>query len=339
MIKLIVKARKYPKYLRQLEALLRRLPHSHPKYEKMKENYAKRTAGYKGEQSIDYSLSFLDEQKYFILHDVRLFDGTHYFQIDTLIFCKQFILILEVKNISGTLFFDTDFNQLIRILDDRREAFPDPLLQMKRQAIQLKKWLRISKFRNKDIPIESLVILSSPRTIIETSPHNHLIYNKVIHSAKLPFAVSQLENLSHVNFFTEKQLFQLSELFVENHTPLQIDILTQYEMSKDDLIKGVFCTNCHFISKDAHLYALEDYFLLIDCTITNKQARDFLKIPSTKLANRILTSSNLNSKGINKGKIYFQKDDSTTNPQYQIHNYYQYFHTKCKLTLPREQIR
>lgn len=324
---MIVKARKYPKYLKQLEALQRRLFLSHPKYERIKENYAKRTAGYKGEQSIDYSLSFLDDQKYHILHDVRLFDGTHYFQIDTLILSRQYILILEVKNISGTLFFDTDFNQLIRIQDDKREAFPDPLLQMKRQSIQLRKWLRLSTFRNKDIPIESLVILSSSRTIIETSPHNQLIYNKVIHCAKLPFTVSLLEKSYKVNFLTDKQLFQLSHQVIDQHIPLQSDILTQFKISKEDLIKGVICSNCHwyplqlkkgkwsctkchFISKDAHLPALDDYFLLIDSTITNKQIRDFLLVPTTKLANRILTSSNLHSKGINKGRMYFLKDDS-----------------------------
>ncbi|WP_367888742.1 nuclease-related domain-containing protein [Alteribacillus bidgolensis] len=63
----------------------------------MEKDAAKWFAGYKGEQSIDYPLTFLPSNKFYIRHGLRLFDGSHYFQIDTLILSWDFFLILEVK--------------------------------------------------------------------------------------------------------------------------------------------------------------------------------------------------------------------------------------------------
>ncbi|HZG72957.1 MAG TPA: nuclease-related domain-containing protein [Chondromyces sp.] len=100
---MIIKERKKSIYLRQLEALVRRVPRGHGKREEILLMAKKAGKGYRGEQAIDYPLSFLSEDKYFILHDVRLLGGHHYFQLDTLILSEYFIVILEVKNISGIL--------------------------------------------------------------------------------------------------------------------------------------------------------------------------------------------------------------------------------------------
>ena len=59
---MIVKERKLPVYLLQLEALLRRLPAHHPKRNVVVESLAKFMAGYKGEQAIEYPLSFYPKQ-------------------------------------------------------------------------------------------------------------------------------------------------------------------------------------------------------------------------------------------------------------------------------------
>jgi hypothetical protein len=64
------------------------------------------------------------------------------------------------------------------------------------------------------------------------------------------------------------------------------------------------CQTCTFVSKAAHLSALKDYSLLIDSTITNQILRDFLNIQSASLANKLLFSMSLESKGKNKGKIH-----------------------------------
>ncbi|XQY92861.1 nuclease-related domain-containing protein [Metabacillus sp. HB246100] len=318
---MIAKPRTYPKHLKALEALQARISHDHPVYERVKENIAKRAAGYRGEQGIDYYLSFLDENKYTILHDVRLFDGTHFFQIDTLILSKKFILILEVKNIAGTLTFDQTFHQLIRQLDEKVEGFADPILQIQRQTLQLRKWLATHSAW-KHIPIKSLVIISTPRTIVKSINSMKEISELVIHTAKLPFRVAELEHSFSKNILSEKQRHQLTTTLLKHHLPKDSDILSQYGLSQEEIIKGVFCPACSFIpiqyyrgkwlcphcdhnSKHAHKKALEEYSLIFSLVITNSELRNFLLVPSTMAANRLFHSLNLSFEGKNKARKYF----------------------------------
>ncbi|MDM5225400.1 nuclease-related domain-containing protein [Cytobacillus sp. NJ13] len=75
-------------------------------------------------------------------------------------------MILEVKNWNGTIIFEPEFHQLIRIHNEKEEAFHDPISQAEHQSRQLKKWLAANAFL--DIPIEFAVIISSPSTIIKS---------------------------------------------------------------------------------------------------------------------------------------------------------------------------
>ncbi|MBJ7995160.1 nuclease-related domain-containing protein [Bacillus mycoides] len=313
---MIVKERKMPMHLLQLEALLRRLPIHHPKRSMVAENLAKFMAGYKGEQAIEYPLSFLPEAEYSILHDIRLFDQKHYFQIDTIVVSSYFLLFLEIKNIIGTLIFDAKFNQLIRISDDAsEEGFPDPLLQLKRQEMQLRKWLSLHGLHN--LPIESLVVISSPRTIIKTS--DKILLSKVIHSANLPNRIKQIKNQ-----YKEKSLGNINGLIdqiMNEHSPQRQNILAQYKIKKVELLKGVQCeecftmamlkekqgwrcSNCNSVSKHAHLRALQDYTLLFEMITTNRKLKDFLNMQSSSAVKRLLQTMNIPHTGENKGRIY-----------------------------------
>lgn len=315
---MIVKERKIPIYLQQLEALFRRVPADHPKRNAISETLAKHKAGYKGEQAIDYPLSFLPDKEYSILHDIRLFDQGHYFQMDTLLLSSRFILLLEIKNITGTLLFDSEFNQLIRISEQKSEGFPDPILQMKRQERQLQKWLHLYGFST--LPIESFVVISMPRTIIKASSHDQDFSQKVIHSANLPNRIEDLKRM-HVEILSSKDIQELTLQMTTNHSPLHRNILEQYQVTKRELLKGVHCPacshlpmvktmkgwhclNCNGISKFAHEDALQDYALLIGTTATNGELKEFLHITSSSIIKRLVHVMNLPYKGEKKGRKY-----------------------------------
>ncbi|ENQ3105880.1 Nuclease-related domain-containing protein [Bacillus sp. 491mf] len=315
---MIVKERKIPIYLRQLEALFRRVPVDHPKRNAISKNLAKHKAGYKGEQAIDYPLSFLPNKEYSILHDIRLFDQDHYFQMDTLILSSRFILLLEIKNIAGTLLFDSEFSQLIRISEQKSEGFPDPILQMKRQERQLQKWLHLYGFLA--LPIESFVVISTPRTIIKTSSHDQDFSKNVIHSANLPNKIEDLERM-HVEILSSKDIQELALQMMMNHSPLQRNVLEQYHVTKHELLKGVHCPvcsylptmkvkngwhclNCNSVSKFAHKDALQDYALLLGTTVTNQGLKEFLHITSSSVIKRLVHAMNLPYKGEKKGRKY-----------------------------------
>ncbi|MFJ7977691.1 nuclease-related domain-containing protein [Peribacillus sp. NPDC096379] len=109
---MIIKKRSTPLYLPKLQALNRRLSPDHPKKGEVQAELARKTAGHKGEQSLDYHLSFLPDTDCLILHDLRIMGKHHHFQLDPLILTLTFFLIIDAKNYSGTLSFDPSFKKM-----------------------------------------------------------------------------------------------------------------------------------------------------------------------------------------------------------------------------------
>ena len=316
---MIIKKREIPLSILKLQALLRRLPKTHPKVPLLQENLAKRQSGYNGEKALDYPLSFLSEKDYYILHDLRLKDSGHYFQMDTLILNSNFLVIVEVKNISGTVYFDPVFHQLIRTKDGEETAFKDPISQLKRQELHLKNWL--AKNDLPTLPILSLVVISNEKTIIRTADNYKDATEKVLHADHLPNKLQQFEKMYQVKRLTGKQIKKACRSLKKADEPLQLSYLEQYDITYDELVKGVFCPSCQSHpmirvygswncpscgnkDKDAHILALQDYILLVGTTITNRKLRDFLMIHSPNLATRLLQMLNLPSEGSTRDRIY-----------------------------------
>ncbi|MEH7347838.1 nuclease-related domain-containing protein [Gottfriedia acidiceleris] len=318
---MILKERTVPLVIKKLEALLRRLPSDHPQWSRIEEDLFKYKAGYQGEKSLDYHLSFFPKERSFILHDVRLVDDVkHFFQIDTIIITPRVLIIIEVKNLIGTLYFDQHFNQLIRSIDGKEESFTNPIVQVERQKRQLLQWLRKHNFIN--LSVIPYVVVSSPKTIIKASSNQSEIAKKVFHSELLYKKVEELELKFKTDFYTHKEIRRLAKLLIKQHQLLDQNILDKYNIGTNELLTGVICMNCHQfsmvrdkgnwicknclqVSKLAHISALVDYFLLIGNSINNKQVRDFLHIPSIYNASRLLRKLNLPSSGTKKDKIHY----------------------------------
>ncbi|MDZ5474043.1 nuclease-related domain-containing protein [Bacillus sp. 31A1R] len=315
---MIVKPREMPIYLQKLEALYKRVPKTLPEYPHIKDKYNRAMAGYKGECSIDYPLSFLPKKTYYILHDLRLPVKNRYFQTDTMLISQKFIVIIEIKNMAGKIVFDTDFHQLVRYKDDTEKAFSDPIIQTSNQQKRLKVWLELNKVPIS--PIVALVVISNPNTTIDSTDRKHLP-QKVIHRDYLPTKIEELEKSFQKTIFTEKEIKSIIRQLKKQHTPKNPAILEEFKLTKDQLIKGIQCEKCSFIplqrannkwicpqctstTKDGHLAALKDYQLLINSSITNSELRDFLQNDSANLARRILSSMNLPYTGTNKGRVY-----------------------------------
>ncbi|MFK2825576.1 nuclease-related domain-containing protein [Bacillus sp. B190/17] len=317
---MIVKKRTIPLKIQKLEALWGRLPESHPKRPDIQGELEKSWAGYRGEEALDYHLSFLDDRQHMIFHGLRLL-GTngHFFQIDTLILCTNMAIILESKNITGTLFFDQSFHQLIRSREDREDVFSDPILQIRRQQHQLQNWLTSQNIPK--LPIHPLVVISFPSTKITTDPEHKEVFQKVIHAAAIPYKVDQLHQLHQTNVLTIKQLKKAASQLIKHHVPHHPDVLKQFQISQSQLLKGVQCSVCQHIpmkrmkgkwyclqcrrySSDDHIGALTDYALLHSSTITNKQFREYLQIDSRSIATRLLRALKLPHYGNQKNRTY-----------------------------------
>ncbi|WP_062237350.1 nuclease-related domain-containing protein [Fictibacillus sp. FJAT-27399] len=318
---MIVKERKVPITVRKLEALLRRLPPDHRKRPDISDQLARRMAGYRGELAIDYHLGYLLKKDYLIFNDLRLTDGERFFQIDTLILSPHYFLILEVKNISGTLVFDHNYKQLIRVSGEKEEGFADPVLQAERHRVQLQDWLSAQKLPQ--VPIEMLVVMSNPNTVIKNTLLNldPSTSKRVIHGANLLLKIKMYEKMHVKEQLNPQQLKKLSRKLVNSHTPSDPQILQQFQISKVEILTGVecpecsalpmvrlhakwVCTQCGSFSKDAHFAAITEYKLLIGLSISNCELKNFLHLPSVFVSSRMLHSMNLHYSGSYRNRIY-----------------------------------
>jgi hypothetical protein len=136
--------------------------------------------------------------------------------------------------------------------------------------------------------------------------------------------IEVLEEKYNQNILDHKKIIRLKKLILQNHTPERADFLKKFGIANSVIIYGVicpiclaipmqysrskwYCKECQYISKDAHLQAINDYFLLIKPTFTNSELRKFLNIPSMKITRKLIAKLNLPHSGKNKGRIYFQK--------------------------------
>ncbi|MFE1245933.1 nuclease-related domain-containing protein [Fictibacillus sp. NPDC058756] len=316
---MLVKDRSKSLRIKKLEVFQRRLIQNHPKLLTIADELGGRLAGHHGEQSNDYFLKPFLSKGYTVLHDLRLAAHDSFFQIDTLLISTRYILILEVKYITGTLHFD-HLNQVIRVRDDgSEEAFQNPIYQVKRQRSHLTDWL--SRNRVPNLPIHSFVVMSNPRTIIKSLPSHKEVLQYVTHSPYLQERIQVFDKMYSVEKLTKKEITKLSKLLVRQHTPDNPDLLKRYQIEEKDIIKVVYCTKCFympvvrkygawFCSKcslkyvSLHLPTLEDYALLYGTSISNKEACDFLQISSRHVATRIFSSMNLPYTGSGKGRRY-----------------------------------
>jgi hypothetical protein len=320
---LAVKEREFPVRINQNKALIRRLRKNHEVLPRVESDLKKIAAGYKGEKTVDYHLGFLEDKKYSIFHNVRLQVGSQYFQIDTLLITTCYIVIIEVKNLAGIIRIDPQIRQCTRILGDNQEGFIDPVSQVEKLTLLFKKWLSKHGFTISNI--EFLVVISNPQTTIDFTmkPALHSPYTKVIHSQNILHFVTTLNNKYKQEVMTSKDLLKIKRLIYKQHSVQTSNILDIYGLTKDEIITGVQCENCNagpltrisnhwtcykcsFKLKNAHLQAIDDYFLLMSDQITNSNLRKFLHISSRHTATYILKSLNLRSSGSGKGIYYFK---------------------------------
>ncbi|WP_243357417.1 nuclease-related domain-containing protein [Bacillus litorisediminis] len=318
---MIEKYRTVPEQLVKEIVLSQRISPNHHLQSTLKSSINIGKAGYKGEKEVDYYLELLPHDKFRIFQGLRLPRDDYYFQMDNLLLKSQLILIIEVKNIDGTLFFDQEHNQFYRINRHTKEKqkMKDPFKQVKRHRKQLFQWMAKHGFPT--VPIEYLVVNTNEDTLFESNGGQHDTFERIIHSEYLLEKVQQLEQKYRKEFLTEKDLKKMTKQLLKEDSPLTFNVKQYYNFDEADLIKGVRCPQCNAIpmtwqkrawecmkckhrSKNAHISSLRDYFLLVSPIITNPKCREFLKCDKTDTIRYLLKSMNLQTTGKKKGFQY-----------------------------------
>ncbi|MBY6036599.1 NERD domain-containing protein [Fictibacillus nanhaiensis] len=289
--------------------------------EKLEEHLAKHLAGLNGEKSLEYFYRYLPQDVQFI-HNIRILHMNFYFQMDTLIITSKFIILLEIKNYAGHLYFDDKYGQLIRKFNDKEDIFDDPIEQVKRQSFHLSKILNQHKIP--EVPIETLVVLTNPRTYI----HSSQTISTIVKSSRIQQKFQEFDQKYKKEVLTLKEKKRIHRILMKLHEPYNPDILEYYGIDKSELITGVLCSECHtrmerisanwqcikckHTSKNAHIRALMDYALLISTDITNKECKEFLHLSSSMQAYHILHSLNLPYTGASRRSRTYHLDSLIT---------------------------
>ncbi|MBP1948873.1 nuclease-related domain-containing protein [Virgibacillus litoralis] len=316
---MIIKPHEKNIYSLKLEALGRRTDEYHRDKRNIQDEIVKTKSGIKGEHAVSYPLSFLTPEDYLILHNLRVPSLQSHFEVDTLIPSRKFFLLVEVKNWYGTLYFDGE-NQVIRVGDDgKEEGLPNPIPQVKLQRYRLQLWLNQQNFPQ--IPLLYFVVFSSPSTIIKPLFPGNPIPKEVIHSNLLFHRIKELNRQYRDPIIEMNMLQQISSKLLAVHAPYDNNVLKKFNVDRSELIKGVFCQqclsvpmerlnrkwhcrNCNHFSTNAHIPALNDYYLLFGEKITNREAREFLMVDSPEVIKNLLQNSGYSYTGNTRSRFY-----------------------------------
>lgn len=313
---MIILEREIPRIIPKLEALKDRLIPNHSQLVYIERDHASFMAGYQGEKNFEYYFSLLNGDKFEFYHGLRLYNGKSYFQIDTLIISKCYVLVVEIKNINGTVEYDKKNNQFTR----KGKVLTNPLSQVKLQKLQIVDWFQSHK--SPPFPVDFLVAMANNSTKINTPSGLPDHYWKICSGHDFLEKIQIYEKMYKIEQISSKERKRLKKLLLKCHTPLEVDVLKKYTISKKEVITGVQCPSCKAIpmihefatwtcptclhkSKNVHKKTIHDYFLIMGPTITNKQFRDFTHLESRQIASRLLGEMNLPHTGTNKGRIYY----------------------------------
>lgn len=235
-------------------------------------------------------------------------------ELDILVLTSNFALVLEVKNIAGSLIFNEEERKTVRIRENGQiDEFDCYIHQLDRQISGFQQFLSMHGF---SLPVSGAIVLSNQNTVVKKRSSTFpLLYRKQLarHVRTLQSSIQvhashhthQLTRLirSRVKDHHERPLFEKMNL-----TPLLfrrgVLCLHCNQRIHTHQGRGWYCRICKLPGSEALRQAVEDRLLLISEEITNKQCREFLMIRHPAQATRILKSLELDKLGKPPGTIY-----------------------------------
>lgn len=267
------------------------------------------SAGLIGEKRVLFTLKELDIP-HAVIHNFTSFNEVgHPIQMDIIFICSHFVVILEVKNITGHIDFDSARRQFIRkTLDGRVESFMNPVDQVLRHKYFLESLLLTS---SELIPVEAAVVIANHSTVIGNISLEVPIFN-VAGTRHVIMELCKKYRDNHFNMSKVRQLImshfiERSPSLPKGNFVLRLGVLCNRCGHKMQHFNGGFkCLNCNRFDKnnESLLHSLWEYSILYGTSITNKQFRDFTGVASASTAKKILRRLNLPMHGSNRSTTY-----------------------------------
>lgn len=308
-----------PRQLYYTQALVRRMCRTDEEWPDYHNRLSNLQAGFYGEQRSDRELAdFTIPHKHYLLHNLELLnlqDFPH--QMDSIVFSPHFLLILEIKNITGQLFYKLGHHEFGRIrMDGTKENFSDPFEQAYRHKLFVEDLLHSWGIT---MPVEYAIVIANQNAMLDESLRGLPIF----HVSGLRRSINHLFEKYPDTRMTEETFEMAAKRLIDAlHRPNP-----KRRVPLDRLKKGVLCPHCEYQAvmqytagswycsscstrdKKALRQALDDYRLLVSERITNKEFRDFVGIKSMQVASKILSRLELEKTGNKRGRVYIIPED------------------------------
>ncbi|MGE7625055.1 nuclease-related domain-containing protein [Viridibacillus sp. NPDC096237] len=295
--------------------LIQRLPADHQKIEDIKRQLENVTAGFNGECRVDQmvqEVQFNNHFFYFPNFECQL-SPTRIAQIDSILITQSYILLIEIKNMRGTLHFNEQPYQLIQEIDGQSIAYHCPQMQLLRASDTFERWLKNVELQQ--VPIYKTIIMPNSRTVIKTPPKTV----PLIMSKEVALFIQKLNELPVV--INEAQLDELIHAVkVNNKAYKHRPLCENYNIPIEQVKKGVichcgtsgirisertwYCPDCHTAIPNSIEQTLHDWFSICAEEITIKKCMDFLECNSRTLISRELNNCNYIALGKTKSRRF-----------------------------------
>src|SRR5690606_7807635 len=119
-----------------------------------------------------------------------------------------------------------------------------------------------------NLPNTSFVAVTNPSSKIEINPDYHIAFEKVIRN---PAIIQKTEHFSRKHskeILNKKELQKLSRILLKLHTPAFPSVLEQFQISKDEILPGIYCESYQSLST----LKIKRKWLCIKCEKENNEA-------------------------------------------------------------------
>ncbi|WP_186321502.1 nuclease-related domain-containing protein [Bacillus sp. FJAT-22090] len=305
-----------PTSLYALTQLKHRIPSDQGIYPQILENIENLKAGYYGECRAD---RFIEEVQFpkevVIIPDLHTkLHPKKVMQIDTLIITTSYILVLEIKNITGTIrFIPNNPSHLVRTKDDKVTSFKCPLVQLARNTDGIN---NILNNLNLNIPVYEALIFASQNLIVENAPPQRNIF----FVQQLPLFLQKLNKLPPK--IKTNQFHLLTKTFTNlNKNFIERPLCSRFAIDPEMLKKGILCiycgnnlsrvterkwicASCKQIDKQPIQNNIQNLFILINQNITMKDCLHYLQPPSREVIKYYIKRMKLPKTGNHRTTIY-----------------------------------
>ncbi|WP_240611940.1 nuclease-related domain-containing protein [Planococcus halotolerans] len=297
-------------------SLIGRLPAVHPQRHYLAGEQRQIAAGIRGEDRMrKHFVEFHPQEEFHILWDVSLAMGDWKIQMDGLLLTEGCAIIMDSKNISGKIHFDEQTGEFYRFDDDNvKSVMKDPRIQLNKNIRFLSAWFELKKIK---LPVSGLIIFTPKSCEFIVRPKSkHLC--KVY---QMPEYLLQILKAFPLEAEPPK-LPKIKKQIIGAHSPyLRTPLCGKYYIEASEIRRGIQCTECReygmkrikkswqcpgFGHRDrqAHKFALSEYFSLVDTHITNQAFREWCGVESRSVAKRLLAQFDLENSGEKKAWKY-----------------------------------